>query len=65
MVNKVVVTDLQQFCHKLVEHQVPVVRKVSVKDQKKSQLSYKKNDKKMMLNTQQAVYHHIKYSSMT
>lgn len=36
MVNKVVVTDLQQFCHKLVEHQVPVVRKMDVKDQKKN-----------------------------
>lgn len=32
MVNKVVVTDLQQFCHKLVEHQVPIVRKMGVKD---------------------------------
>lgn len=32
MVNKVVVTVLQQFFHKLVEHQVPVVRKIGVKD---------------------------------
>lgn len=34
MENKVVVTDLQQFCHKLAEHQVPMVRKMGVKDWK-------------------------------
>lgn len=58
MVNKVVVTDLHQFFHKLVEHRVPVVRKLVWKIEKtiKAQENENKYARKYLLSDQKLYY---------
>lgn len=58
MVSKVVVTDLHQFFHKLVEHRVPVVRKLVWKIEKtiKEQENEIKYARKYLLSDQKLYY---------